>query len=151
MPRVLIDTNVLVYAHDRGEPAKQAIAVEVLDHLHMSGQGLLSVQCLSEFFSITTSKLKAKLTISEAAKQVELLAASWPVLELTPFVVLEATRGVRVHKMAFWDAQVWASARLNQVPLVLSEDFSTGAVLEGVRFVNPFVPRFDMEAVFGTL
>ena len=40
--------------------------------------------------------------------------------------------------MHYWDAQVWAVARLNQVPFVFSEDCNPGATLEGVRFVNPF-------------
>jgi predicted nucleic acid-binding protein len=59
--------------------------------------------------------------------------------------VLEAVRGVRDHQLAYWDAQIWATARLNQVPLVLSEDFSNGAVIEGVRFVNPFASDFDLD------
>jgi hypothetical protein len=32
------------------------------------------------------------------------------------------------------------------LPIVLSEDFSAGAVLEGVRFVNPFAGDFDLDA-----
>jgi len=34
--------------------------------------------------------------------------------------------------------------RLNQIPLVLSEDFRDGAVVEGARFVNPFGDGFDL-------
>jgi predicted nucleic acid-binding protein len=60
-------------------------------------------------------------------------------------IVLEAVRGVRKHRLAYWDAQIWATARLNQVPLILSEDFSDGQVLKGVRFVNPFAPGFDLQ------
>jgi hypothetical protein len=32
------------------------------------------------------------------------------------------------------------------LPIVLSEDFSAGAVLEGVHFVNPFGGDFDLDA-----
>ena len=49
--------------------------------------------------------------------------------------------------MSYWDAQLWATARLNQVDLVLSEDFQDGRVLHGVRFVNPFAPSFDLAAL----
>lgn len=42
------------------------------------------------------------------------------------------------------DAQIWAAARLKQVPYVLSEDFSADATLEGVTFLNPFGPEFDI-------
>ena len=54
-------------------------------------------------------------------------------------------RGVRDHAMGFWDAQIWAAARLNQIGLVLSEDLQDRAVVEGVRFVNPFVDGFRLQ------
>lgn len=57
---------------------------------------------------------------------------------ITDLIVLEAARGVRDHATSFWDAQVWATAKLNQIPVVLSEDFASGSVIEGVRFENPF-------------
>ncbi len=85
------------------------------------------------------------LSVSQAAQQVERLAHGWPVLPLTPQVILEAVRGVRTHQLAYWDAQMWAIARLNQIPVVFSEDFNSGSTLEAVRFVNPFVPDFVLE------
>jgi predicted nucleic acid-binding protein len=48
--------------------------------------------------------------------------------------------------MTYWDAQIWASARLSQIPVVLSEDFGDGVIIEGVRFVNPLGPDFNLEA-----
>jgi predicted nucleic acid-binding protein len=48
--------------------------------------------------------------------------------------------------MTYWDAQVWASARLNQIPIVFSEDFGDGVMIEGVKFVNPFGSDFNLEA-----
>jgi predicted nucleic acid-binding protein len=47
--------------------------------------------------------------------------------------------------MAYWDAQIWASAKMNQVPVVFSEDFGEGVIIEGVRFVNPFSSNFNIE------
>jgi predicted nucleic acid-binding protein len=48
--------------------------------------------------------------------------------------------------MSYWDAQIWATARLNQVPVVFSEDFNTGSLIEGVRFINPLANEFDTDA-----
>jgi len=59
------------------------------------------------------------------------------VKEITPFVVLEAARGVRDYQFSYWDAQVWAVAKLNQIPVIYSEDFNVGAEIEGIRFLNP--------------
>ena len=142
MPPILIDTNILIYLYDFHDPRKQARSREVLDALGVSGFGRLSVQSLSEFLSIATRKLAPPLPPGDAIKQVESFLRLWPVFDLTPLIVLEAGRGLREHQLSYYDAQIWASARLNQVQVVFSEDFSDGSILEGVRFANPFAEEF---------
>ncbi len=145
MNLLLIDTNLLLYAHDSNAPDFQARAESLLDQLQQTGRGVLSVQCLAEFASVAMRRLRPPLTAAEAYAQVERLMHAYRVLDLTPAVVLEAVRGVREHRLAYYDAQLWAIARLNQIPVILSEDFNVGAMLEGVRFVNPFAPDFVLE------
>lgn len=147
-PRAILDTNVLIYAHDRSEPLKQQRALQVLERIRAIQVGALTTQILAEFFSTATRRLSAQLTSDQAALQVERFGRIWPVYDITLFTVLEAIRGARSYKMSLWDAQIWASARLYQIPIVLSEDFASGSFLEGVRFVNPFADDFDLEAWF---
>ncbi len=137
----LVDTTVLVYAYDSGEPVKQARAVELLDTLAQRGSGVLSTQILAEFFVIVTRKLAEPLSSADAYQRLENYLISWRVLGVTGAIVLEAARGVRDYQFHFWDAQHWALARFHQIPLILSEDFNPGAVIEGVRFMNPFDPN----------
>ena len=146
MGLILFDTNILVYAHDSADPVRQARAITALDHVHATGQGRLSTQVLAEFFCTVTGSRRPLLAPADAARQADRLLRSWHVLEVTHLIVAEALRGVLTHRLAYWDSQLWASARLNQVPVVFSEDFSTGAVLEGVRFVNPLEDGFDAGA-----
>lgn len=68
------------------------------------------------------------------------------VFDCTPAIVWEATRGVRDHKLAYYDTQVWAAARLNPISVLFNEDFAAGSTLEGVRFVNRLAPDFQIEA-----
>lgn len=70
-------------------------------------------------------------------------------LDLNAAVVLEACRGSAEHKLSLWDALVWSSAKLNQVRYVLTEDAEHGRSLEGVTYLDPFDPRFDLDAVAG--
>ena len=142
MAGVLLDTNILVYAYDQDDLTRQEVAIQVLKDVELSGAGRLSVQTLAEFASVAMRKLRPPLTPAEALGQVDYLTRSFRVLDLTPQIVLEAVRGVRDHQLAYWDAQIWATARLNQLPTVFSEDFRSGTTLESVRFVNPFVPDF---------
>lgn len=144
MAAILIDTNVLVYAHDRANPIKQERAIRVLEHLYFTGNGRLSAQCLAEFFRATTRNDRPILSTREARQQVERLARVWPVLDITPLIVIEAMRGVCDHQLAYWDAQIWATARLNQIPIIFSEDFNSGSTLEGIRFINPFAADFSL-------
>ncbi len=144
--QVFVDTNILVYAYDRSEPLKQKRAVEVMDALVMAGVGVISTQVLGEFFITVTRKIKAPLSVGDAYQRLEDLVQVWTVAELSHFVPLEAARGVRDYQFHFWDAQIWATARLSQVSLVLSEDFNPGSTIEGVRFENPFAPAFDLNA-----
>jgi predicted nucleic acid-binding protein len=146
MAPILVDTNVLVYFYDQNSPEKQKRASLVLNRLREAGLGRLSTQTLAEFVNAAMRKLDPPLTAAQAYEQVSLFAASWPVLDLTPQIVLEAARGVRDHGLAYYDAQIWAAARLNQIPVVFSEDFQDGQILEGVRFADPFAEKFDVEA-----
>lgn len=142
--KVLVDSNVLVYAYDRREVIKQERALVVLDHLATTARGLLSTQVLAEFFWVITTKIPDPLTVNEAEQRVEMYLRSWRVESITPLIVLEAVRGVREHRLAFWDAQIWATALLTQTTLVISEDFQDNHKIEGIRFLNPFIERFEL-------
>jgi predicted nucleic acid-binding protein len=143
MPPILLDTNILVYVLDLREPDRQRLAQSLVQRLGREGIGRLSVQSLGEFFSAATRKLH--LSPAEMYIQIERWREVFPIFNLTPQIVLEAARGVRDHRLAYYDSQMWASARLNQIPVIFSEDFQDGQILEGVRFVNPLTPTFELE------
>jgi hypothetical protein len=95
MTAILIDTDLLVYAHDRGEFIRQGRAIEVLSQLQAIGSDSLSVQCLAEFYSVAICGCEPMLSVVDPSTQVARLARVWPVIDVTPQIVLEATRGVR--------------------------------------------------------
>jgi predicted nucleic acid-binding protein len=108
---MLLDTNVLVYATDPTVAEKQRRSVETMDRLVQRGAGCLSTQVLGEFFRVATEKLSKPLGPAEAHRQVSKFIEAWPVLSVTPLIVLEATRRVRDFSLAYWDAQLWATAQ----------------------------------------
>jgi predicted nucleic acid-binding protein len=69
---------------------------------------------------------------------------SWRVVDLTTRIVVDAVRGVQQPQLAYWDSLIWATAKLSGIPTVLSEDFSHGRLIEGVRSLNPFATTFDL-------
>lgn len=144
---VFVDANVFVYTYASGEPHRQQRARAVLDWLVAQGRGKISTQVLAETFRVIVTKLRPVRDARSAVDDLEALARTWPILLVTPFIVLEAARGVRDHKLNYWDAQLWATARLNQIPVILTEDFTDGRTIEGVRFLNPFADGFDVAAL----
>ncbi|ABU57263.1 PIN domain-containing protein [Roseiflexus castenholzii] len=118
--RVLVDTNVLVYAYDRSDPERQQRAFEVLDRLSMSNAGVFSTQVFSEFFVAVTRRSPLPFLYRMPVIGITNYLQSWTILEITGMIVLEAARGVRDHRFSFWNAQIWATARLNQISVVLA-------------------------------
>src|SRR5215212_544336 len=145
--RYVVDTNVLVYTLDRRQPEKRQRAREVLRRVGTAGTAALPAQVLSEFGGACLRKLEPRPESEAIRREVERLMLAFPILPLTGPVVLEALRGVREHLLSYYEAQIWAVARLGQVAVILSEDFNAGTVLDGVSFTNPLDPAFDLAAL----
>ncbi|HKP54770.1 MAG TPA: PIN domain-containing protein [Chloroflexia bacterium] len=147
--RFFVDTNVLIYSYSLSEPDKQHTALEVLKYIRTKNSGAISTQVLGEFFVTATRKLTPPLTVDEAYQQVSYFITAWTVIEMTTPLLLEALRGVRNYQLNYWDAQIWAAARHNRIQTVITEDFNTGATIEGVTFINPFSQGFKLAEVLG--
>ena len=144
---VLVDTNVLVYTHDPRDREKKRRALEVLDGLIPAELAVLSVQCLTEFYRSVRWRIAEPLSHTAALIEVDRFSRSCRVLDLTGAVVLDGCRGCEAYQMHFWDALIWATAKLNRITHVLTEDFSDGALVEGVRFLDPFAESFDLDSL----
>lgn len=142
--KVFVDTNILVYAYDYSNPVKNERATHIMDYLVMHQLGVISTQVLAEFFVTVTRKIPERLSILEASERVQAFVQVWTVVDVTGLVVLEALRGLEAYQFSYWDAQIWAAAKLNQIPVVWSEDFNVGSVIEGIRFENPFIDDFSV-------
>lgn len=143
--RVTLDTNLLVYAVDTGARDRHAKA-QKLAELALKTDCVLTLQALSEFYFAVTRK--GKLPAAEAKAQVEAWQDLFPVVMAKPSTLNRAMTATVSLKIGFWDAMLWATARDAGVTLLLSEDFSGGSVLDGVRVVNPLVHK-DLAGLLG--
>jgi predicted nucleic acid-binding protein len=146
---VLLDTNVLVYRLDPRDRSRQDRAAEVFRGLVEAERAGTSAQCLIEFYRVVTQRLPEPFTPRDALAEVGRYVEILPVIDVTGAVVAEACRGSGRHRLSLWDALVWSSAKLNQVPYVLTEDAEHGRVLEGVTYLDPFDARFDLAPLLG--
>lgn len=143
MTTILLDTNILLYTITINDERKRLIANDVLKNLQETQRGCLSAQNLAEFANVAIRKFR--ISPNELIPQIQNLRLAFLILDLTPPIVLEAVRGVRDYQLSYYDAQIWATAKLYQLPCVFSEDFNSGHVLEGIRFVNPFANSFQLK------
>jgi len=140
----LVDTNILVYAYDQSEETKRQRAIDVLETIGFEESGVFSTQILGEFFVAVTRKIPTPLSLGDASSAVMRYLDSWPVIDITGPIVVEALRGVGQHHMHYYDSLIWAAAKLNQIQEILTEDGQHGRVTEGVRYLNPFHSDFNL-------
>ena len=133
-PRITLDTNLLVYAVDTSAKDKHVRAQKLVEFA-LKADCVLTLQALAEFYFAVTRK--GKLPASEAKGQVEAWQHLFPVVVAQPSTLNRAITAAVSQQMGFWDALLWATARDAGVSLLLSEDFSGGTMLDGVRIVNP--------------
>jgi predicted nucleic acid-binding protein len=130
-----VDTNVLVYADDARDAAKQAKARELLRGVIRERSGKLSLQVLQEFFAAATQKLG--LTAVAARRRVEVFS-HMDVVRLDVDDVLAAIDLHRLHELSIWDALVVRAALLSGCRILYTEDLQDGRRFESLQVVNPF-------------
>lgn len=138
-PRSLqfVDTNVLIYAHDRSAEHKHTRARELTRELWQTGEGCLSIQVLQEFYVNVTQKVAQPLA-SEVAAQLIADLSVWQVHRPGIEDILDAIRLQERHQVSFWDAMIIASAIQLGCQTIWSEDLNPGQVYDRVTVVNPF-------------
>jgi predicted nucleic acid-binding protein len=133
--RYFVDSNILVYARDIADSAKQERANHWVEELWAAGTGRLSFQVLVECYSALTRKrrmptLQARAYVESflfwdpVVVDANLLELAWPV---------QARFGFN-----WWDSLIVAAAHLSDCDYLLSEDLQPGQDIGGVVILNPF-------------
>jgi len=135
MSAEFVDTNVLIYAYDSSSGKKQRIARDLLRRLDENGNGAVSIQVLTEFYSVSTRKLGLP---SHDAEQVVAGFEAWALHRPTLADVLSAAGVQRRHNMAWWDALLIHSATQLECDILWTEDLSHGQQYGSVTVRNPF-------------
>ena len=135
--RITFDTNILIYAGIDDASPRHQIARHLLARAS-AANAVLALQSLAEFVWVSTRK--ARISIADATKIVEVWLDIFPIVHAGPETLRSALTGAARHRLSFWDAMLWAVAREADCRYLLSEDFQTGHTLAGVTFVNPFGP-----------
>lgn len=132
-----VDTNLFVYAHDKGAGRKREVARDLIARLWASREGCASVQVLQEIFVNLTRKVPRPLPAREVAAIIEDLSA-WNIHAPGPSDMLLAAELYERASVSFWDAMILTSARSLGCRRLYSEGLNPGQTYDGVLVVNPF-------------
>lgn len=133
--RIALDTNVLAYAEGVNGQDRKDAALQVLRD-SAEHELVVPVQALGELFVVLTRK--AKREAADARSAVLGWSDSFPLIDTTPEVILEAMELVTTHRLSFWDSVMLAGAAQAGCRMLLSEDMQDGFIWRGVTVRNPF-------------
>jgi len=131
-----LDTNILLYAYDAADPAKQHIAQDLVRRA-VAVEFLVSTQVLAEFAVTLLYKLSPPARPGELSA---ILDALGPIKALAPDAdtVRRALEAHAQYGLHFYDGMILAAAERGACARILSEDLSAGQSYFGVKVENPF-------------
>jgi len=135
VPRLSLDTNILVYAIDVTHAHKHRQAKELIRR-SADADVVLTQQVLGEYLSVGIRRMSEKVAmLRKSAQQFGLL---FPMLTTLPSTLLPAfDRAVR-YKLQFWDSLIVSVCLDNAVTHLFSEDLQDGQLIDGLMILNPF-------------
>jgi len=135
VPKIFLDTNLLVCTLDKNDAEKQKKARAVVKNVVEREIPVISTQVLQEFYSAATTKLKVDKILAKN------ILHGLGNMETVPIDLSLIEQGVDISiltQISFWDGLILAAAEQANCDMVFSEDLNAGQTIRGVRIVNPF-------------
>lgn len=133
--RRFFDTNVLVYAQDKGDATKRALARQRIEEAISDESFVLSTQVLLEFYA---TALRRQLLTPPAALALVRVWSEQEVVNTTPDLLMRGFQLQQRHQLSVWDALIIQAALDANCDTIYSEDLQDGMRFEDLTVVNPF-------------
>jgi predicted nucleic acid-binding protein len=137
MTKTLVDTNILVYAHQKGEPDKHAICSRTVNGLIDSDEIVLSVQNIAELSRVLGEKAVPSVDMEMVRQYVFDLAESSTVIAYNEHTVMDALMLSKQHKIHFFDALLAATMQENGISEILTENTEDFKKIKWLTVRNP--------------
>ena len=118
---ISFDTNILVYATAALADDRVNRAQDLLARAMRATTSILLLQSLAEFSHVAIRK--ARIPANAIKRTIEAWLAVLPVQSADDSDLVLALEAVHAHRLAFWDAMLWASAQRAGVRHMLSKGF----------------------------
>lgn len=131
---LFVDTNILVYAHDRDAGERHQRARTLVERLWTELKPpSVSVQVLQEFY---VNLMKKSVSEKEASAAVHDYL-NWYIVDNDRNLLTSGIEERLRYKLSLWDGLILAAARRAGANVIWTEDFNTGQDYDGILAVNP--------------
>lgn len=134
--KYFVDTNILMYAHDKAAGEKHERAKSLVEELWRDRTGVVSTQVLQELSVNLRKKVRRPLD-AKATRDIVADYLTWQVIVNGGDSILEAIDLESRYQISFWDALVVQAAQASGAEVLYSEDLADGQTYGSVRVVSP--------------
>lgn len=138
MTKILIDTNILVYAHHKKEGVRHTVSAELVNHFIDEETLILSIQNLAEFSRVLGEKVFPPLDKNLIRQYVFDLAACSKVIPYNTHTVMDALSLSKEYQIHFFDALLAATMQENGIDVIYTENTKDFGKIPWLKAVNPF-------------
>lgn len=135
-----IDTNILVFAFNKGARAKHEKARNLLEQfLNGQKQGIISIQILSEFYVVITKKISNPLSSEEGEEIIqEIINSPIGVLNFNEKTVVKAIKLSRESGVHYWDCLIGTTMKENNIEKIYTDNVKDFKEISDLEVINPF-------------
>jgi len=138
VPKIFIDTNILVYTLDQKNIEKRDMARRIVKKVVESHQPVISTQVIKEFYVVASNKLKADPIV---VKNIIHNFHNMEIVDNDLDLIEQAIDISILSQLSFWDSLIIAAAEKANCEYVLSEDLNSGQNYRGIKVLNPFISK----------
>ncbi len=143
--KTLLDTNIIVHAHNLSSPHQLRASKIIQDALHSKLDACITPQILYEFFAVVTNRRRVDqpLSITEALNICEdlWLSPEIKVIEAhssTTSTVFSLTKQYEIRGAQIFDCVIAATAHEHGIKRVLTENIKDFRIFDFLEVINPF-------------
>ncbi len=134
-----VDTNILVYAIDVHEPAKQAKARALVTRLSSTSTAVLLWQVAGEYLGCLRRFVAAGgFPAADVEPDMRDLLGMFPLVLPTADVIPRSLSLTSRYSLSHWDSMLIAACVEAGVSSLYTEDLDAGTTYETVSIINPF-------------
>ena len=137
--KFFLDTNILVYTFDDGDPGKQDRARALVAKALSESRGAISYQVIQEFLNAALRKFSKPLTAADAERYLTVVLEPLCTVFASVELFHQALDISGRWKYPFYDSLIIASALQAGCSVLYSEDLQHGQKIGNLRILIPVV------------